>query len=122
MVRQEPAKLLSPSSNLGVAFFNAKNKVNKVFAKLFKRKIDNFIKKRGRLAQLVAHLNDIQGVTSSSLVSPSYKKTLTGLFFVAGSHRKLPEPEKVRMAQIEKVIQIHTLIIGLLLQKHSVPL
>ena len=43
MVRQEPAKLLSPSSNLGVAFFNAKNKVNKVFAKLFKRKIDNFI-------------------------------------------------------------------------------
>ena len=25
----------------------------------------------GRLAQLVAHLNDIQGVTSSSLVSPT---------------------------------------------------
>ena len=36
----------------------------------------------GRLAQLVAHLNDIQGVTSSSLVSPTIIKKRVYLFFL----------------------------------------
>ncbi len=37
----------------------------------------NKTKYYGRLAQLVAHLNDIQRVTSSSLVTPTIKKTIT---------------------------------------------